>query len=125
MLLLASLGLRMISLLKWIGSSHKDLAGFPIEVRREMGYALHIAQMGGMYVHAKPFKGCGSGVFEIVSDYDKNTYRSVYLVNISNTVYVLHAFQKKSKVGIKTPQEEIAIIKDRLKRLKASLAKMR
>ncbi len=109
--------------LKWVGSSLKDLTQFPCEVQQEMGYALYVAQMGGMYIHTKPFKGCGAGVYEIVSDHNKNTYRSVYVVNIGHTVYVLHAFQKKSKVGIKTPQEEVNIIKDRLKRLKASLSK--
>lgn len=111
--------------LKWIGSSHKDLMQFPAEVQKEIGYALYVAQMGGLYMNAKPFKGSGAGVYEIVSDYDKNTYRSVYIVNIDDAVYVLHAFQKKSKVGIKTPQEEVNIIKDRLKRLKASLSEMR
>ncbi len=111
--------------LKWLGSSHKDLMEFPLEVRREIGYALHVAQMGGMSIHAKPFKGCGSGVYEIVSDYDKSTYRSIYVVNIETTVYVLHAFQKKSKVGIKTPQEETNVIKERLKKLKALLSEKR
>ena len=112
-------------LLKWIGSSHKDLTQFPAEVQKEMGYALYVAQMGGMVMNAKPFKGCGAGVYEIVCDYDKSTYRSVYTVNIANAVYILHAFQKKSKVGIKTPQEDVNTIKDRLKRLKASLSEVR
>ena len=111
--------------LKWIGSSHKDLTQFPTEVQQEMGYALYVAQIGGMYMHAKPFKGCGTGVCEIVSDYDKSTFRSVYIVNIANAIYVLHAFQKKSKIGRKTPLEEVSIIKDRLKRLKASLSELR
>jgi phage-related protein len=107
--------------LRWIGSSQKDLMLFPVAVRKEIGYALHVAQMGDMYVHAKPLKGLGSGIYEIVSDHDKNTYRSIYVVNLKDAVYVLHAFQKKSKEGIKTPQEEIDVAKDRLKRLKASL----
>lgn len=63
--------------LKWVGSSHKDLTQFPTEVQQEMGYALYVAQMGGMYMHAKPFKGCGTGVYEIVSDYDRSTYLSI------------------------------------------------
>lgn len=112
-------------LLKWIGSSHKNLTQFPVEVQQEMGYALYVAQMGGTYMNAKPFKGCGTGVYEIVSDYDRNAYRSVYIVNIDDAIYVLHAFQKKSKISIKTPQEEVKIIKDRLKRLKISLSEVR
>lgn len=111
--------------LKWVGSSHKNLTQFPVEVQQEMGYALYVAQMGGLHINAKPFKGCGGDVYEVVSDYDKNTYRSVYVVNIADVIYVLHAFQKKSKSGIKTPQEEINLIKDRLKRLKTSLSEAR
>lgn len=108
--------------LKWLGSSYQDLLAFPLDVRREIGYALHVAQVGGMHEHVKPFKGCGSGVYEIVSNHDKNTYRAVYVVNIGDAVYVLHAFQKKSTTGIKTPLQEVNLIKDRLKRLKQSLA---
>mgnify|MGYP006391579425 CR=1 FL=1 len=69
----------------------------------------------------KPLKGLGSGVYEIVCDYDKNTYRAVYIVNIGEAIYVLHAFQKKFKTGIKTPKEEIDVIKERLKQLKQTL----
>lgn len=86
-----------------------------------MGYALWLAQMGEHYENAKPLKGLDSGVFEIISDFDKSTYRSVYIVNLGDAVYVLHVFQKKSKTGIKTPQEEIDLIKQRLKLLKAQL----
>ncbi len=67
------------------------------------------------------FKGCGSGVYEIVSDADKSTYRAIYIVNLNDTIYVIHAFQKKSKTGIKTPREHIELIKDRIKRLKEML----
>jgi len=91
---------------------------FPAEVRQEMGYALYIAQIGGTYYSSKPFKGYGSGVYEIVSGYDTNTYRSVYTVQFKESVYVLHAFQKKSKSGIKTPKEELEVIKERLKYLR-------
>lgn len=107
--------------LQWVGSSKKDLMGFPEEVRREIGYALYVAQKGETHDAAKIFKGCGSGVYEIVSDYDKNTFRAVYIVNLKDTVFVLHAFQKKSKTGIKTPQEHVNLIKDRIKRLKEFL----
>ncbi len=111
----------MIKKLEWMGSSKRDLLNFPEEVRREVGYALYVAQKGETHEAAKIFKGCGSGVYEIVSDYDKNTYRAVYFVNLKDAIYVIHAFQKKSKTGIKTPQEHVTLIKNRIKRLKESL----
>lgn len=80
-----------------------------------MGYALRYAQCGEMHVHAKPFKGLGPGNFEIVEDFSGDTYRAIYIVKFESAVYVLHAFQKKSKKGIKTPQKEIALIKERYK----------
>lgn len=107
--------------LKWVGGSKKDLKAFPKEVRSEMGLALYLAQQGETYESAKQFKGHGSGVYEIVSDYNKNAYRAIYIVNIGEAVYVLHAFQKKSKTGIKTPKEEIIVIEERLKKLKQML----
>lgn len=107
--------------LLWIGSSKKDLSKLPANVKQEMGYALWIAQQGGHHESTKPLSGLGSGVFEIISDYNKNTYRAVYIVNLEDAVYVLHVFQKKSKTGIKTPQEEIDLVKQRLKQLKAHL----
>ncbi len=73
-------------------------------------------QFGGKHESAKPWKGLGSGVMEIVSDYDTNTYRAIYTVNIGDVIYVLHAFQKKSKSGISTPKEEIELIKARHKK---------
>ena len=93
--------------------SKKNLLEFPEEVRRKMGYALRFAQAGRMHEHAKPFKGIAPGVFEIVEDFRTDAFRTVYAVKLGNTVYVLHAFQKKSKSGIKTPQKEIDLIKAR------------
>ena len=81
-----------------------------------MGYALGLAQLGGKHPHAKPWKGEGSGVFEIVEDHRGDTYRAVYTVRFAEVVYVLHAFQKKSKAGIKTPQDDVKLIGERLKR---------
>lgn len=81
-----------------------------------MGFALYMAQIGRMHGSAKPLKGFGgAGVVEIVDDHQGDTYRAVYTVKFDSAVYVLHAFQKKSKKGIKTPQEEIELIKRRLK----------
>lgn len=107
--------------LKWVSSSKKDLLKFPKEVCHEMGFALYCAQMSETHDSAKMFKGHGSGVYEIVSDYDKNAYRAIYIVSLSDAVYVLHAFQKKSKKGIATPKEELTIIQERLKQLKQFL----
>lgn len=104
--------------LLWIGTSKKDLSKLPIKVKQEIGYALWMAQNGEHYENTKPLKGLGSGVFEIISDFNKNTYRVVYIVNLGDSIYVLHVFQKKSKTGIKTPQEEIDLIRQRLKQLK-------
>jgi phage-related protein len=100
----------------WVGSSLKDLRGFPEEVKDEMGYTLFEAQCGLKPLTAKPLKGFGgASVLEIVSDYQTDTYRAVYTVKFGERVYVLHAFQKKSKKGVATPQAEIELIKDCLK----------
>jgi len=101
----------------WIGSSLDDLRGFPVDVRRVMGFALHFAQAGGKHVDAKPLKGfAGAGVLEIVEEHAGDTFRGVYTVRFEGAVYVLHAFQKKSKQGTKTPRKEIDLVRDRLKR---------
>ena len=90
---------------RWIGSSRDDLCRFPAEARRNIGYALHFAQMGDKHSSAKPLQGFGgAGVLEIVEDHDGDTYRAVYTVRFAEVVYVLHTFQKKSKRGVKTPQ---------------------
>ena len=99
----------------WIGDSKAKLKEFPQPVQKDIGDALFIVQAGSMSPAAKPFKGVGSGVFEIRSDYRTDTYRAVYAVKIGERVYVLHCFQKKSKRGIKTPKKEIELIKRRLK----------
>ena len=103
-------------LLYWVGSAKKDYQAFPAHVQDDMGYALGLAQLGGKHPHAKPWKGEGPGVFEIVEDHRGDAYRAVYTVRFANVVYVLHAFQKKSKSGIKTPQDEVKLIGERLRR---------
>ena len=102
--------------LYWVASAKKDYQAFPEEVQDDMGYALGLAQFGGKHPKAKPWKGEGPGVFEIIEDYRGDTYRAVYTVRFAEVVYVLHAFQKKSKSGIKTPQEDVNLIAERLKR---------
>ena len=100
----------------WIGSSKKDIRAFPEEVKHNIGYALLEAQYGGKSGSAKPLHGFGgAGVLEIVEDFDGDTYRAVYTVKFEKVIYVLHCFQKKSKHGIKTPQKDIDLIKQRLK----------
>lgn len=99
--------------LVWMGNSRKNIREFPTEVRLSVGYALQLVQAGETPLEAKLFKGVGSGVYEIVKRYNTDTYRAVYAVKIGETVYVLHAFQKKSKTGIKTSQSDIDLIKQR------------
>jgi len=100
---------------RWIGSSLKDLRAFPSEVRREVGYAIYAAQKGHTDPSAKPMKGFqGASVMEIVAPFDGDTWRTVYTVRLRGVVYVLHAFQKKSKSGIATPKKEIDLIHRRL-----------
>jgi phage-related protein len=102
---------------RWIGSSRDDVREFPEEVRLRVGGALWEAQLGRKAGWAKPLKGyAGAGVLEVVDDFDGNTFRAVYTVRFTGVVYVLHAFQKKSKSGIATPRHEIALIERRLKR---------
>ena len=99
------------------GLVHADeiCAPFPREVRREIGAALYAAQQGDTDPAAKPMKGFGgASVLEIVSDYQGDTWRVVYTIRFLEAVYVLHAFQKKSKRGIATPKQEIEVIKRRL-----------
>ncbi len=99
----------------WIGSSRRDLREMPQQVRRDIGQALYAAQQGATDPAAKPLKGFGGArVMEIVERYRTDAYRAVYTAHFDNAVYVLHAFQKKSKSGIATPKQEIALIRRRL-----------
>jgi phage-related protein len=100
----------------WIGDSLKAIQSFPHDVQDEVGYALFLAQTGDKHIKAKPLKGLGPGIMEVVSDYRGDTFRAVYTVRLAGRVYVLHAFQKKSKTGITTPKSEIEMMKQRLKR---------
>ena len=101
---------------EWIGSSYKDFRSFPDDVQDHVGYALHLAQTGSKHDDAKPLKGFGgAGVLEVVSDHAGDTFRAVYTVKFALAVYVLHAFQKKSKAGTKTPASDMELIERRLK----------
>ena len=102
--------------LAWIGSSKKDLMELPIAVRKFFGHALDFAQRGDQHVAAKVLRGFGgAGVLELVEDDIGGTYRAVYTVKFEQAVFVLHCFQKKSKTGVATPKEDLAIIRARLK----------
>jgi len=98
----------------WVGSTKDDLLAFPDAVKHEIGVALSVAQFGGKHPRAKPWRGEGPGVLEIVEDHRGDTYRAVYTVRFEKAVYVLHAFQKKSPRGIKTPRKDMELIVRRL-----------
>jgi len=102
--------------LDFIGSSREDLRKFSEEVKQDIGYALFEAQQGKTPLAAKPLRGFGgAGVLEVIERFDGETYRTVYTVKFREVVYVLHCFQKKSKGGIKTPQQDVELIRRRLK----------
>jgi phage-related protein len=101
--------------LEWMGNTRRVVQGFAKPVRQVVGQALYAAQLGDTHIDTKPLKGFGgAGVVEIIADYDGDTFRAVYTVKFRGVVYALHAFQKKSKKGIKTPQKEIDLVAQRL-----------
>jgi len=102
----------------WIGAALKAFETFPEGARSICLAALTIAAEGGKADIAKPMHGLGSGVFEIAMRFKGDAFRVVYALQLADDIWVLHAFQKKSTRGIKTPQREIDLIEDRLKRLK-------
>jgi len=113
----------MISIkpISWVKAALRDFKTFPQDVQYDTAQALSIAARGGKADTAKPFKGVGSGIYEIALRYRGDAFRVLYVVNLGNAVWVIHAFQKKSKTGIKTPQTDIDLIRERLKRLKEAL----
>jgi len=98
----------------WVGASKRDLLAFPPPVIDEIGMALSVAQFGGKHPRAKPWKGEGPGVFEVVEDRFGDTFRAVYTVRFERAIYVLHAFQKKSSTGVKTSRGDVRLIAQRL-----------
>ena len=112
--------------LVWMGSSRKDLRKLPAQVRKVFGHALYFAQCGERHDAAKPLKGFGgAGVLELIEDDGGDTYRAVYTVRFEEAVFVLHCFQKKSKRGIATPEEDMNVIRARLKAAEATAKEMR
>jgi len=101
--------------LYWAGSSKEDLLAFPGRVRDAIGAALSVAQFGGKHPSAKPWRGEGPGILEVVEDHRGDTFRAVYTVRFAEAVYVLHAFQKKSPHGIATSRRDIELVARRLR----------
>ncbi len=99
----------------WVGTTLDDIRTFPDEVRREMGHALHLAQLGEKSPATKPLRGFkGAGVLEVVESFDGNAYRAVYTVRFASGVYALHAFQKKSHRGIAKDRRDMDLVEKRL-----------
>ena len=107
--------------ISWLKSARKDFEKFPEDVQVDIFDALTLAAEGGLSGKAKPFKGVDGGVFEIALRYRGDAFRTVYALKIGEDIWVVHAFQKKSKSGIKTPQTDVDLIRERLKRLKEAL----
>jgi len=102
----------------WLGNSRRNIQAFPPDARRIIGGELQLMQYGGMPKDAKPFRGIGSGVIEIAIRHDGEAYRTVVALQLGRNIYVLHAFQKKSKKGIATPKQDVDLIKQRYKEAK-------
>lgn len=107
--------------ISWIKAARKAFERFPAEAQLEIQRALTVAAEGRKADMAKPTKGLGTGVYEIALRFRTDAYRTVYIVNLGEEVWVIHAFQKKSRTGIKTPHHEIDVIRERIKRLKERL----
>ncbi len=107
--------------ISWIKAALKEFESFPEEARSACLTALTVAAQGGKADIAKPLRGLESGVFEIALAFRGDAFRVVYAVQLGDEIWVVHAFQKKSTQGIKTPKHEIDLIKERLKRLKEML----
>jgi phage-related protein len=101
--------------LHWVGSSKKDLLALPAEVVDDFGYTLGVVQAGATPPQAKPWKGDGAGVLELVENHRGDTFRAIYTVRFARAVYVLHCFQKKSPSGVRTAAGDIAKVAERLK----------
>ena len=106
----------------WLKGARRDFDAFPQGAQIEMARALTILAEGEMPEIAKPLTGFGSGVMELALRHRGDAFRVVHALQIGDDIWVVHAFQRKSKSGIKTPKQDIALIHERLKRLKETLA---
>jgi phage-related protein len=107
--------------LVWLADSRATVKSFPAGVQDDFGYALYAAQLGERSPKAKPLHGLGSGVMEIVANDERGTWRAVYTVSIGDSIYVVHAFEKKSKAVIATPKSEMEIVRHPLKQLRSEV----
>lgn len=107
--------------LTWLADSRANVKTFPASVQDDIGYALYIAQLGETSVRAKPLHGLGTGVMEIAVHDASGAFRAVYTVSIRDAIYVIHAFQKKSKAGIATPKSDMDLIRQRLRQLRSEV----
>ena len=107
--------------LEWLADSRSNVRSFPAAVQDDIGYALYLAQLGKRGANAKPMQGFGGGVMEVAAYDSSGTYRAVYTVSIGDSIYVVHAFQKKSRSGIATPKSEIELIRRRVKQLRSEV----
>jgi phage-related protein len=106
----------------WVNAAWRDFRDFPEQVRRQIAFGLDRAANGEKAESAKPLHGLEGGLFEIVANDRSGTYRVVYALKLGLDIWVVHAFQKKSVRGIKTPQREIDLIRERIKRLRERLS---
>ena len=104
--------------ISWVRSARKTFDDFPEDAQKAIVAALNVAAEGGMSGIAKPMKGLGGGIFEIALSHRGNAFRTIYAVQIGAVIWVVHAFQKKSNQGIKTPKYEIDLVRERIKRIK-------
>jgi phage-related protein len=118
-ILVEAVGSVLAKAVEWIASARADLKRFPAEVQDAFGYALYQVQLGETPPNAKPLRGPLRDVVEIAEQGSGGTYRLVYTVKIGDVVYVLHAFQKKSRRGIATPKAELDLIAQRLRKARA------
>ena len=107
--------------ISWVKAALKDFGTFPEAAREQVVTALRIAARGEKADIAKPMKGLGSGVFEIALPHRGDAFRAVYAIQLGEDIWVVHAFQKKSKTGVKTPRQDIDLIRARINRVKEHL----
>jgi phage-related protein len=107
--------------LTWLAESRANVKAFPAGVQDDIGYALYAAQLGETSVKAKPLHGLGAGIMQIAAHDASGTFRAVYTASIGDSIYVIHAFQKKSKAGVATPESEMELIRKRLRQLRSEV----